>query len=98
MLNTSETAEMMGEKKTRMIIFFNLPSRIECPSCRDDCKFLHILQPAIVYPAQISVPQMKIATYEAKYQNAQSEYKTSRLNVSVSEDTEAVMPSNTQMF
>ena len=98
MHSISETAKIIGDKNTSVMIFFNFRSPVEWPSRREDFKFRHILYPATVYPTQINIPQMKRARYETKYQNSLSAYKTSKLNVSMIVDKTSVIESNTQMF
>lgn len=78
--------------------FLNLPSLVEFPSRLEDFKFRHILCPAIVYPTQTNIPQMKIARNETKYHSSLAAYRTSKLNVSMAAVKTAVIASNTQMF
>ena len=94
----NDAAVIKGAKSTNWMIFCNLLSLVERPSCREDFKFLHILLPATVYPTQISNPQMKRCMYEKKRQNFLLFNKTSKLNVSIIAVKRAVMPSKAQMF
>ena len=71
---------------------------MEFPNCREDFKFRHILYPAIVYPTQINIPQMKRTRYETKNHNSRFAYKTSKLKMSRITVKVPVIASNTHMF